>query len=256
MSKSIRFSEIDAWRGHALFAMAIYHFFYFLHYGNIINIPYGSQTLPVITLEAIGSFARNSFVFLVGISAALSYIKRSVILKHPFNKIYLHFLKRGILVILSASLISIGSYIFASDKFIYFGILHFIGLSIIFIPFFLYNKSIATGGLIISILVAFLVPTINLNPNYLTLILGLTTPYATIDYFPFLHWFPLIIFGGLVGLHLYTNYKSHPILLRTSAYVPKPKWLIYIGNHTFSIYFIHITLLLILTGILQIIFIN
>ena len=147
--------------------------------------------------------------------------------------------------------ITIGSLIIIPDLYIRFGILHFLGLAIIILPFFLrLNRPLQLLSVISLIFIDTLGPsTAQLTPTiyYVGLGLGLVQPQATVDYFPFITWFPLIAIGTWLGNYFYPNLQRRFAKLQTT-----PNLISLIGNHTFKIYFLHIIILLAIIGIFRI----
>ena len=112
----MRYWEIDFLRGVAIIMMIVFHaifdFTFFSSYE--IDLQSGFWWL----------FARitaSIFIFLVGISLTLSYSR-----KKEFSK----YLYRGTKIFSWGLVITLVTWIFLSQGFIAFGILHFIGLSI------------------------------------------------------------------------------------------------------------------------------
>ena len=119
-----RFWEIDFTRGLAVIFMIFFHvlydFNYFLDFNYEIN-----QGLYLY----IGRLAAILFILIVGLSLNLSYSRTSKILSK--KEIRLKLVKRGLTIIFLGLIISFVTWIYIPNGFIIFGVLHFIGTSII-----------------------------------------------------------------------------------------------------------------------------
>ncbi|MHC1626197.1 MAG: heparan-alpha-glucosaminide N-acetyltransferase [Methanoculleaceae archaeon] len=137
---------------------------------------------------------------------------------------------------------------------ILFGILHCIGLSIIIAPlFFRLGRYNALTGLVVILTGWRAAP--RYGPIWL-LWLGIhPTAWTTLDCYPLVPWFGVVLMGYAVGRICY------PEGLRRAG-IPVPDagrwlWLISIGQHSLFIYFIHqpvilgvLSLVMLLTGAL------
>jgi uncharacterized membrane protein len=114
-----RFWEIDSLRGIAIVMMIIFHSFFDLDLLGYYSIDFYS----VFWL----SFARMIeiiFISLVGVSMVISYSRSK---QKSFGK----YLKRGLKLFCWGLVITMATWLFFREKFVVFGILHFIGISVI-----------------------------------------------------------------------------------------------------------------------------
>jgi uncharacterized membrane protein len=159
------------------------------------------------------------------------------------KELILKFIKRGLWIFSLGLVITVVTWFFISEGFIIFGVLHCIGISIILAyPFLKLNTSnIILGG----ILVFFGVILRNLTFNFHWLLwLGFKFPnFVTLDYFPLLPWFGIVLIGIFIGKNLYPNYKRVFELKDFSCY-KQVKFLCYLGRHSLVIYFLHQIVLL------------
>lgn len=218
--------RVDAWRGSACLLMIFYHFCYDLNYFNIVRWDFYHHPLWLNLRILIVSL----FVGIVGISLYLATVHglraRTVI--------------RRVLVLLScALLISLVSGILFQERFIFFGILHFITLaSVVGLWFRTYFKLNIIFGIAILI--------IGVNGQHpffdqpLWQWLGLMTHKpATEDYVPFIPWFGVMLLGIAFG---------HWLHRQGYLYDPSPtigeQQLAKIGQHSLLIYMLHQPILL------------
>jgi uncharacterized membrane protein len=205
-----RFHEIDTLRGAAVVGMIIYHLLVDLEmfYGYKIGV----FEYPVLLLARMVGII---FTILVGMSAQLQYQQEDGV-----KKIF----KRGINLLLWAGVISLVTFILFPQEFIYFGILHMLGTSILLMALLLKIKSnivlIAVGVLVILIGAFIEIPF-----------------RASLDYYPLIPWFGLSILG-VVGARIYIPWREK-ISIRIN-----PSWLSQIGRKTLQIYLIHQPVLL------------
>lgn len=226
-----RLWEIDLMRGIAIILMIFFHFFYDLNHFSITNMKLYSGLMVYIAYVTA-----SVFVFLAGISLSISYSKsQNKLLK---KEIRLKFLWRGGKIFLLGLIITFISWIYIPERFVIFGILHCIGISIILsIPFIrLKITNLIIGFLLISIGVY--LKTLTFNFNWLIPFGFLPHKFFTIDYFPLLPWFGVIMVGMAVGNFIYPNAKRL-YNIREEIFSPYLKLLCFFGRHSLIIYFLH-----------------
>jgi uncharacterized membrane protein len=178
---------------------------------------------------------------LVGISLTLSYGK----VKDQLTKkeIQFKFLKRGLKIFGLGLFITLISFIVLREGFIIFGVLHCIGLSILFsYPFLKFQYTNLMLGLTFIIL-GLILKGFSFD-FYWLFWLGFTpSTLYTIDYYPILPWLGVILIGIFIGKTLYLNNKRNYkiINLTNNSYV---KLFTYLGKRSLIIYFIHQPILL------------
>ncbi|HIH37928.1 DUF1624 domain-containing protein [Candidatus Woesearchaeota archaeon] len=244
-----RFWEIDALRGIAIFMMVIYHTLYDLAvFGQVsIDVLHGFWRY----------FARATailFLLLLGISAAVSLQR---------GRAHKVFFKRGLIVFGWGMLITLVTYLLLHEGFVIFGILHLIGISIILLPFF-HDKKVFTSLTIILLLVLpFLFPFIQAGSIPL-IPFGLPpSDFYSVDYYPLIPWFGVILLGLLAGNFLYHNGKRAysvkkfsflPLTPLTTPLTTLTSALGFMGKHSLAIYLLHqpiIIALLSMAGIIS-----
>jgi uncharacterized membrane protein len=182
-----RLAAVDAVRGLALLAMIAYHLAWDLADRRLIETDVVRDPIWRGFAHAIA----GTFLVLVGVSLVLA--TRRGIRWQPF-------LRRLGLLAAAAALVTLGTYWFAPDAYVFFGILHLILVgSVLALPF-LALPSWLVGAAAAAVLVA---------PDYLASPffdqpawwwLGLSTePPPSVDYVPLVPWFAPILAGILVG---------------------------------------------------------
>jgi uncharacterized membrane protein len=235
--------EIDVLRAISLILMIIYHIIYNLRLFGEYNINIFSPGLFYLQ-RIIGT----SFLLLVGISLTLSYNKAKLLGKNTFLK----YLKRGLIIFSWGMVITFISWIFYKQGFIRFGVLHLIGLGIILsYPLIKYKYLNLVLG-ILFIVIGRTLMNLNFNFSWLLWIGLMPKNFFTIDYYPLLPWYGIILIGIFVGNIIYPKNKC---LFNISDFSNNKiiKGLSYIGKHSLLIYLIHQPILLGLMIILGII---
>ncbi|MBU0536625.1 MAG: DUF1624 domain-containing protein, partial [Nanoarchaeota archaeon] len=146
---------------------------------------------------------------------------------------------RGAKIFSWGLIITAGSYLFMSDAFVFFGILHFIGISIIlaapFISFRYLNLALGAACLAFGIYIQKFV----LSFPWLVW-LGLRYPISTLDLYPILPWIGLVFLGMFTGNMIYP--KGRRIFRIKRIYVSEQMSspVRFLGRHAFLIYFLHL----------------
>lgn len=230
-----RFWEIDLLRGIAIVMMLVFHFLYVLNYFDIYKISlYSGYFLIYIYIGA------SLFLLLVGISLSLSFSRAEKVLTK--KELKLKYLKRGLKIFGLGLLITLVSWIYLGEGFIVFGALHCIGISIILAyPFLRFRYQNLLFG-IVFILAGVILKTLTFDFNWL-IWLGFTpSQFFTVDYFPLLPWFGVVLIGIFLGNSLYPNYKR--IFKLKDLYRLKViRFVCFLGRHSLIIYFIHLPIM-------------
>jgi uncharacterized membrane protein len=225
MITSKRFWEIDFLRGVAVIMMIIFHFMYDLDYFAIYRVDLWSGYWLVF--ERITACI---FLLLVGVSLTLSYSK---------NTKASRFAKRGLKIFCLGLLITIITFFALPQEFIIFGVLHLIGIAVVLGYFFIryVNKYIIlVSGLVITAVGLFAA---NVTVDFQWLLwLGIhQNNLYTLDYFPLLPWFGIVLIGIFAGKLLYKN--SQRAFNISEATNPLARFLCFVGRHSLLIYLFH-----------------
>lgn len=229
-----RFWEIDFLRGIAISMMIIYHLVYDL------------SSLGQYNINATSGFwlyfaraTANIFIFLVGVSLAISFSRtKNISSKTKGMKLFLKYLRRGLKVFSWGLIITLVTWVLFREGFVIFGILHLIGISIILAYPFL---KLRYWNLLIGLLCIFLgayLKNFNFNFSWLLWLGFRPSHFYTIDYFPLLPWFGVVLLGIFIGNLLYPNYTRKFKLVDLSHFSTM-KTLSFLGKHSLFIYLIH-----------------
>ncbi|MDG6228744.1 MAG: heparan-alpha-glucosaminide N-acetyltransferase [Candidatus Thermoplasmatota archaeon] len=244
MEKNKRYWEIDAVRGIAVILMILYHICFDLDFLGIITIPMNSLFF-LLFLYPIGTL----FLLLVGISLTLRYAQMPEYVS--FQKRFFLFFKQGMVIFSFGLLITVVTFLYPRQGFIMFGVLHCIGISIIIGYFFISKRFLSLIFGVLCIVFGLMLPYIQIE-SYWFLWLGFRPiGFYTLDYFPLLPWFGVVLIGIFLGNIFYPNgdrrFKSFlsykPIFL--NAFV-------FLGRHSLSIYLLHQPIII---GILTVFFV-
>ena len=225
--KKQRFWEIDALRGFAIINMIIFNYSFALKYLGILDIDLGLNYAVAIA---------STFIFLSGISMTLSYNKSS----KDFHK---KFSLRGLKIFGWGLIITIITFLAFPEAFVIFGILHFIGISIILGQFFLKFKKI---NILLGLLIIFLgiyLQTFRFDFPWLLWLGFSPTYFYTFDYFPILPWFGVTLLGIFCGNWLYKKGKRS-FKLKDLSDFSVVKLLTLLGRKSLFIYLVHQPLLI------------
>jgi uncharacterized membrane protein len=221
-----RLWEIDVLRGIAIVMMIAYHIYFDIYFLKILDISFFSAWY-------IGSL----FLFIVGISLTLSYsrVHEKLSSRHLFVK----YAKRGMMIFCFGLIITGVTWVIIPEWFIVFGILHCIGLSIIVGFFFLRweEVNIVLGG-VLTFIGLWLYSGIRWDFPWLLWLGFVPQRFQTLDYFPLLPWFGIVLIGIGIGNMLYSQGKRQ-FFLPDWEHVTFFKFLGFLGRHSLLIYLVH-----------------
>jgi uncharacterized membrane protein len=224
---SARITEVDALRGIAIAMMVAYHAIFDIWFLGLAQLDLFS--LPLVVFQrSIGIL----FLLLVGVSLTLSESRNT--------GGYAHHLRRGVMLGAVALGITLVTWIYPHERFITFGVIHFIALATIIAPFFFrLGKLNALIGLII-IAAGFLAMDVETDSPYLFW-LGITSAdYTALDYYPLLPWFGIVLIGVSAGQMIYPKGVSR-IRMPKSAVTDALAWA---GRHSLASYLLHQVIIL------------
>lgn len=245
MSEQVRSRELDALRGLAVLLMVVYHLAFDLDY-------FWGWT--VLRSLGIGGWmlARTSvilFLLVAGICFAISW-------EHSLPKQRLQKALRRFLVLAgAAALVSFATWLIAPQNFVKFGILHLFALATLLLPLFapLKHWNALPGILAILIPTVLTLPPLPTLPSLLAILLGSPPPtFSSLDYFPLLPWFGVILLGSALGHFIYI----HHFHWRKNVTILNSEFLMLnsAGRHSLLIYLLHQPALLGVLSLLHMIF--
>tara|TARA_B100000575_G_scaffold258626_1_gene230345 strand:+ start:90 stop:821 length:732 start_codon:yes stop_codon:yes gene_type:complete len=222
-----RYEEIDVLKGVAVICMVVFHFFYFPNQYGFKEIEYDTTLL-----KTIAKIAQIIFITCVGIN--LTFAKNKT--KDPS----VH-LKRIAKIAFFALLMSLFTYFVFKERFVKFGILHFVAFSSLLL--FTFVDDLQAMKIITAILVTLYI----LNTLHPQLFFQIPQPYAfvagfyndryyAVDHFPILPWILLICLGSFIGHYLLNNDVKTPQILTNN---PVSDRLQSIGKRSLEIYAVH-----------------
>lgn len=179
----------------------------------------------------LARFVQFSFLGLTGVSLAISYNRHG-------QSFYKKQLLRGLHVFGMGMLITLVTYVFVREDYVKFGILHLIGLSIVFLHPFASKKYFNLILSLVIFVIAVLIDKTQVN-SMIGFILGFkTTDISSLDYFPIFPWIGIVSLGAFLGNIIYKNNNS---LLKLNSGTFKP--IIFLGRHSLIIYMTHIPII-------------
>jgi uncharacterized membrane protein len=228
-----RYPEIDILKGIAVICMVIFHIFYFPNQYGFIEIKYDQFPLPIIS-----KIAQIIFIGCVGVNLVFVYSKKTNESKYSYYKKQF---KRIFKLFICAMIISLSSYFVFKDRFVKFGILHFIALSsLLLLP--ILGKPILIKILTVILSITFLLikykPELFYSvPSHIAFVSGFYSKWGAFDHFPLIPWLIVICIGALIG-HVYIDKK--PDLIPKYIEHSKPIQIMRkIGSHSLEIYMVH-----------------
>ncbi len=224
----MRFWEIDLLRGIAIVSMISFHVFFDLKYLGLLV--WGSQLSWWLAPRLIA----GTFIFLVGVSLSLSY---SRVRKRPGKEVAKKYVLRGLKIFSCGLAITAVTWFLVPRGFIFFGILHFIGLAVILAYPFLrwprYNFILGLAAIFTGWFVS-----LQLFPFPYLIWLGFVYPGAySLDYFPVFPWLGLALLGIYYGNLLYPGGKRSFFLKDLKN--PATDFLGILGRNSLLIYLVH-----------------
>ncbi len=220
-----RIPAIDNLRGLAIIAMVVYHFCFDLRHFGFITADLYRDPFWLHARTAILS----SFLLLAGISLVLA--QRDARGRDRFW----HHIAR---VAAAALLVSAASYVVFPQRYIWFGVLHAIAISLVLV------RPLATRPAMAAVLgVALLVAgntwtSAAFDSRTWGWVGFMTAKPATEDYVPLVPWTGMILLGMAIAHPLQRN--GFRVL---APFARWPRWLGAMGRHSLAIYLIHQPLL-------------
>lgn len=226
-----RYWEIDSARGIAIALMIAYHFFFDLRFFGFVEFG-----VPQYYWRLSAAFIASLFLLIVGVSLSISFARAKTKLRE--KGLLKKYLARGIKIFALGLLITAVTWIYPHNGFIVFGILHLIGLSIILsIPLLGLKKTNLLIGLII-VLLGLVLQGFYFGFPWLLWLGFMPYGFYTLDYYPLLPWFGLVLIGLFFGKTLYPDGKRAFNIPNLGRIIPM-KILLFLGRNSLLIYLLH-----------------
>jgi uncharacterized membrane protein len=226
-----RLWEVDLLRGIAIILMIIFNYSFALYYLNVYTLNGGFFYWYILP-----RFIGGMFIFISGLSLTLMCSQNK---KETHKK----FFSRGLKIFILGILITAVTFLTFPQAFIIFGILHFIGISIILGQFFLkYKRLNLVVGLII-LAVGFYLQSFSFNFPWLLWLGFIPKNFFTFDYWPLLPWFGVTLLGMFFGNSLYENGRRN-FKIKDFSNATIVKFLAFLGRNSLTIYLLHQPLLI------------
>ena len=229
-TSAARVQLVDALRGFAVAQMIVYHFIYDLAYFGWVNLVMTRDQPWIAWRTAIVT----QFLLLVGVS---------LVLRTSFKPLVKDFWKRWAQIAAAALLVSIGSWLVFGQRFIYFGILHFVTAALLLVRPLLRLRAwnIALGIVCVAIGLGYANEFFNTPP--VTIIGFMTFKPRTEDYVPLFPWIGVVLIGaGLAALWQHADWRIPDALVPLNDRAPR--WLLFLGTWALTIYLLHQPVLL------------
>jgi len=231
----MRYQEIDILKGVAVICMVVYHFFYFPNQYGFKEIKYDTKFL-----QTIARVAQLIFIGSVGVNLTLS--KNNSKKKNESEEEYTQKnIKRVIKIFLFAILMTLFTYLIFGDKYVKFGILHFIAFGSLLLFKFVDDVGIIQILTVISVFIYYLI----LNkpglfskfPQFPSFLFGFyNNKYEAVDHFAIFPWIIILLIGINIGNIIKNNKPVLPNVLKNNIISTS---LEKIGRKSLEIYAIH-----------------
>ena len=214
---------LDNLRGIAFLLMVFQHIFYFYD----VSTNYTTNYANIDIVDAAGTISRNLFILLAGYSVYMMYKKDA---DKP-DKFIEKRATRSLQISEHALLITIVTYLLYPEKFIQFGILHFLAVGTFLASFVAYDQQLTLLALAISMGITYPV-----TGTYADVITGSSATSMMMDWFPLNKWLPVLLSGVVIGQNI--DLKI-PVLEFDNV-------ITLIGKNSLNLYTLHLVALLVI----------
>ncbi len=228
ISRHKRFWEIDLVRTVALLGLLFFHTRELLYHFDLCAEPLASGVWFYIRAVNAGLF-----IFPAGVALTIAYSR---------GKRMSSFMLRGLKIFGLGMLITLLSLLVVPEEYVRFGILHFFGIAFILVPFFLRFRyiNLILGAAVMAAGICLR----STSADFPWLLwLGLRPHhFRTLDYFPLLPWFGLLLVGMFFGKILYPQGNRRFNIPEFSS--PVASGFMLLGRHPLVIYLAHLPILI------------
>jgi len=232
-AKPVRLWEIDTLRGVAVILMALFHLFWNLQHFSLSQIDVLSGGWQIFA-RAIGS----TFMGVLGVSLWLDAARRA----QTRQQLWTRNLRRMIILLACASLVTIATVITTPTAFVRFGILHLAAVAVVLgTPFVQAPQWVSLVGGITVLLSTALIAQASPSTSWL-IPFGVVPPgVSMVDYYPIVPWFGMSLLGIAFGKWFYPNGNRRFTLpqLNRVPFAPLLATLQFLGRHSLAVYLLH-----------------
>ncbi len=229
MSGTVRYPEIDLFRGIAIVMMILFHTIFDLTFFRIV---------PFDVTDGFWRYfayaTASLFLLIVGISLSISHA-RAVSHLNGWARVK-KFILRGAGIFCCGLLVTLATWWYLQEGYVIFGILHLIGVAVMLSPlFFRFRTWNAVIG-IVFIALGWILATI---PGPMGLLVFGIHPlmFQSVDYTPVFPWMGLVLIGLAVGEFAYPGGERRWTLPKIPEREIAP--LSFLGRHSLIIYLVH-----------------
>jgi uncharacterized membrane protein len=177
----------------------------------------------------------------------LSYARGKTVLNR--RELQLKYLKRGLKIFGYGLIITVITWFYLVEGFVIFGVLHCIGMCIILsYPFLKYRFFNLMFGLILVSIGIFL-KSLTFDFNWLLWLGFVPSRFYTVDYYPLLPWFGVVLVGIFLGNIFYKGYKRQFRLMDLS-HLKFVGFFSFLGRHSLVIYLVHQPVLVLIINVI------
>lgn len=230
-----RIAGIDAARGIAIVAMMVFH------------AAYDLSTFRLIATDVAGHAGWRLFAGAIG-GSFLALVGMSLVLAARGGLSWPAYLRRLALVAGGAALVTLVTYLWMPNFFVFFGILHLIALgSVLALPFLAAPAAATFAAAALCFAAPWLIAHPALDQRWL-IWTGLSRlPVDTADYYPVLPWFGFVLLGvALARVALSAGLEARLAAFRADGRAGR--LLQWMGRRSLPIYLIHQPLFIALIG--------
>jgi uncharacterized membrane protein len=236
-----RFWEVDSFRGIAIILMLVSNFVTDVAFFGVYSIDIYSGFWPLFARVVV-----SMFLLLVGASLTLSY---SRVGGRPLREVHRKYFLRGLKIFSWGMLITALTLVFLKQGFIWFGVLHLIGIGIILAHFLLRYRFLNLFCGILIVLIGIYLQTLAFDFSFMLWLGMRPVGFFSVDYVPIFPWFGMILIGMFLGNTLYPKGKRC-FTLPDSSRNPLVRALSFLGRNSLLIYLVHQPVIIVLFWLL------
>ena len=235
-----RYQEIDLVRGIAILMMITFHTLFDLNFFSVFSVEVASGFWRYFALATA-----TLFLLVAGISLTISRARMPAQVTRA--QVFWKFFLRGAGIFLVGLIVTLGTWIYLKEGFIFFGILHLIGISVMLSPLFFWLKKRAVPAGLLCIIVGYIIAPVH-GPIWL-LPLGIhPASFWSVDYEPLFPWIGCVLIGMGLGDYLYRDGKRQFVVPDIPVIIIRS--LAFLGRHSLIIYLIHQPIIILLIAAL------